>query len=306
MRFRSAPPCKTANAPGCSLTTTIDDGTGLGPAMAWALRSGAVELNLVADGPLTIAARRAGEFALPIHVWTLDGRRLQSVSAAGSFVPLPAPASHLALAADITAAGAAVVVEHGSVTGEVRGLEVCRVVDVDDGDGVRLEVGVGPHDREAFAIVHGDVPAGEALAGVVEAVAAARSSDAPGHPLNRLAPERLLRWRLEQQPALVGMISVEHAEPPVPRRALKQRTPCSAVGRRSSGTRVVIVCSVGVDLDVIPYAADARLAAGVGAVGEDSPAETMVVLPERDLLPVTMELARQLRHSVSLVGLSAD
>ena len=53
------------------------------------------------------------------------------------------------------------VVEHGVVTGEVRGLEVCRVVDDrTTGDGVRLEVGVGAHDREAFAIIHGDVPDG--------------------------------------------------------------------------------------------------------------------------------------------------
>jgi hypothetical protein len=66
------------------------------------------------------------------------------------------------------------------------------------------------------------------------------------------------------------------------------------------------VCSVGVDLDVIPYAADARLAAGIGLVGGSSPAETLVVLPERDLLPVTVELADQLDHSVSLVGLPAD
>ena len=74
---------------------------------------------------------------------------------------------------------------------------------------------------------------------------------------------------------------------------------------RLDGTPAVIVCSVGVDLDVIPYAADARLAAGVGA-GGSSPVETLVVLPERDLLPVTRELANQLRHSVSLVALSAD
>ena len=73
------------------------------------------------------------------------------------------------------------VVEHGVVTGEVRGLEVCRVVDVDDGGGrVRLEVGVGPHDREAFAIIHGDVPTRAALAGVVAAVAAARRPTRPG------------------------------------------------------------------------------------------------------------------------------
>ena len=43
--------------------------------------------------------------------------------------------------------------------------------------------------------------------------------------------------------------------------------------------------------------------AGVGVRGVGSPVETIVVVPERDLLPVTTELASQLRHSVSLLAL---
>ena len=285
------------------LDDTIDDGSGLGPAMAWALRGGSAELNVVADAPLEVVARRAGEFTVPIQVWTLAGRELQRVHPGATVAPPPVPAAHLALAAGIEAAGAAVVVEHGVVTGEVRGLEVCRVVDIDDGPGVRLEVGVGRHDREAFAIIHGDVPTGEALAGVVAAVTAARSPQASGHPLSRLAPERLLRWRLVQEPWLVTMESVRPAEPPVPRRSLSDRAPCVAVGRRVDGTAAVIVCSVGVDLDVVPYAADARLAAGVGAGVVGTTPETLIVVPERDLLPVTSELAELLREPLSLVSL---
>jgi hypothetical protein len=291
------------------LDTSIDDGIGLGAAMIWALRNGAAELDIVADEPLGIAARRAGEFRLPIRVWSLDGTERHPVVPAETRIPASATAAHLAHVADIEAAGASVVVEHGVVTGEVRGLEVCRVVDVETGDGVavRLEVGVGAQDRDAFAIIHGDVPKREALAGVVAVVSAVRCYDAPGHPLKRLAPERLLRWRLELEPWLVGMATVRPAQAPVPRRGLKHRSPCTAAGRRLDGSSVVIVCSVGVDLDVIPYAADARLLAeveaGVGRGGSGSPAETLVVLPDRDLLPVTAELASQLRHSVSVLGL---
>ena len=128
------------------LDTTIDDGTGLGAAIVWALRNGATSLDLVADGPLTMAARRAGEFVLPIHVWASEQRHCRPwYPAAGRFPPPPRP-NHLALRRDIEAGGATMVVEHGVVTGEVRGLEVCRVVDVTDPDGgrrVRLEVGVG-------------------------------------------------------------------------------------------------------------------------------------------------------------------
>jgi hypothetical protein len=291
------------------LDTSIDDGIGLGAAIIWAIRNGAEELDLVADEPLRVAARRAAEFRLPIRVWALDGTERRPVLPAEARIPASATAAHLAHVTDIEAAGASVVVEHGVVTGEVRGLEVCRVVGVgtDEGVAVRLEVGVGPQDRDAFAIIHGDIPTGEALANVVAAVAAVRHHDAPGHPLNRLAPERQLRWRLEQEPWLVAMATVRPAQPPVPRRGLKHRSPCTAAGRRLDGTSVVIVCSVGVDLDVIPYAADARLLAeveaGVGRGGLGSPAETLVVLPERDLLPVTAELASQLRHSVSVLGL---
>ena len=90
--------------------------------------------------------------------------------------------AHLELVPVIEAGGATPLVEHGVVIGEVRGLEVCRVVDDPHTGAVRLEVGVGAHDREAFAIIHGDVPTVEALAGVVAAVAEHRSPDAPPAP----------------------------------------------------------------------------------------------------------------------------
>ena len=107
-----------------------------------------------------MAARRAGEFALPIRVWALEGRDLRAIEAASPTEPRAADPAHLALVPDIEAAGATVVIEHGVITGEVLELEVCRVVDVDDERTrrVRLEVGVGPHDREAFATIHGDIP----------------------------------------------------------------------------------------------------------------------------------------------------
>ena len=64
------------------------------------------------------------------------------------------------------------------------------------GTGVIVEVGVGGPDREAFRIIHGDLPTVIALADVVSTVAGHRTAGAPPHPLNRLAQERLLRWRL--------------------------------------------------------------------------------------------------------------
>ena len=145
--------------------------------------------------------------------------------------PAGAAPAHLALVDTIVAGGAEPTVEHGVVTGEVRGLEVCRVVDDPHTGAVRLEVGVGAHDREAFTIMHGDVPTVEALAGVVRAVDEHRRTGAAQHPLSRLVPERLLRWQLIQDPALLGLAAVERVEPPLPRPNVKDRVPCVAVGR---------------------------------------------------------------------------
>jgi hypothetical protein len=292
-----------------------DDGRGLGAALAWAVRRHARSLDVITERGAGIMARRAAEFRLPITIWTPEGDALRVIGPEAP-APLLAPdPAHLDLVGDITAAGATPHVEHGVLTGEVRGLEVCRVVTAPDpasGDGatvVRLEVGVGAHDREAFGMIHGDRPTVEALAGVVAAVSAVRDVDAPTHPLSRLAPERYLRWRLEQDPGTLGFASVVPLEPPVPRLNLKDRSPCVALGRRDDGGAVIVVLSVGVDLDVVPYAADPRLAAlasGVpGIVADDvgrGSADVTVVAPARDLVAVTRDLAGELRHSVTLVS----
>lgn len=280
------------------------DGAGLGAALIWAVRRDVSELNIVAAGGASVMARRAAEFTLATQVFDVgsDGVTMRAVAPCPPEPP-PAPlASHVGLIGDIVAAGAEPVIEWGVVTGEVRGLEVCRVVENAEGR-VRLEVGVGTHDREAFAMIHGDVPTVDALSSVVQAVLAVRELGGPPHRLRRLAPERLLRWRLAHEPWLVGMASVAPAQPPVARRNLSERVPCAARGERVDGSRAVVVCSVGVDLDVIPYALDARLALGEAGFdpsgGVGSP-DLVVVTPVRDLLAVTRDLAGVSRHSVVL------
>jgi hypothetical protein len=280
-----------------------DPARGLGPALAWALRSGATSLDLLAERDTGGLARRAAGLRFPIEVWHVDDRTLLPAVAE----PLPAPPApspgHLALVDTIVAGGAVPNVEHGVVTGEVRGLEVCRVVDDPHTGAVRLEVGVGAHDREAFTIMHGDVPTVDALAGVVTAVAAHRAPGRTDHPLNRLVPERLLRWQLEQDPGAVGLAAVRPVEPPVPRPNVKDRVPCVAVGAHVDGRAVVLVCSVGVDLDLVPYALDARAAAVAATPGVEQ-GEVWLVAPPRDLVPVTAELAGLADQALSLVPFS--
>jgi hypothetical protein len=272
---------------------------GLGPALAWALRNGAASLHVLAERETGLLARRAGGLRFPIEVWHVDGRVLLPAVVEPLAAPVAPSAAHLELVDTIVAGGAEPTVEHGVVTGEVRGLEVCRVVDDIHTGAVRLEVGVGAHDREAFTIIHGDVPTIDALAGVVRAVDEHRSRVGASHPLNRLVPERLVRWQLEQDPALVGLASVARVQPPLPRPNVKDRVPCVAVGRHDDGAAVVVVCSVGVDLDLVPYAIDARRSAP-GIEG----GEVWLVVPPRDLVPVTAELAGLADQALSLVPFS--
>ena len=235
-------------------------------------------------------------------VWSAVGRTLNRAVATPLPASLPAPAAHEEFRELIVAGGATPIVEHGVLFGEVRGLEVCRVVDDPYLHTVRLEVGVGAHDREAFQMMHGDVPAVESLERIVHVVELHRDIDAGPHPLKRLGAERLIRWQIEQRPDLVGAIRIEPMPPPVPRPNLKDPTPCVAAGVDAAGRHVTVVCASGVDLNLIPYATDARLAAEAVEPGRSGAGRLVVVTPGRDRLVVTDELAGMLRQPIELVA----
>lgn len=311
----------TSFAPGAALVVgdrvwvLLDDESGrrpdrqLGSALAWALRRHATSLDVITEVDAGLLARRAAAFSFPVRVWRAVGRQLIAAEPEPLEPPAAADAAHLALRELIVAGGATPVVEHGVVLGEVRGLEVCRVVVDPDTAHVRLDVGVGIHDREMFQIMHGDIPTVDALAGVVDAVRRHRAPSAPQHPLNRLAAERFLRWRLEQEPALVGASRLEAVQPPIARTNLIDTVPCAAVGVDVAGAPLVVVCSTGVDLDVVPYAIDARLAAAAGIADVDRvdvELRTVIAVPARDRLAVTVELAGLLAQPVEVVPVTVD
>ncbi|MDO8363785.1 MAG: hypothetical protein Q7V88_12870 [Actinomycetota bacterium] len=255
---------------------------GLGPALAWALRRKASELQVLAERGTGTLARRAEGFGFPINVWHVEGRTLLPAVALPLPVSPPVLLSHLEWRPTIEEGGALPTVEHGVLAGEVAGLEVCRVVDDRDTAAVRLEVGVGAHDRETFQLLHGNRPTAEALADVVQSVGQHRRPGSLRHPLNLLAQERLLRSRLIADPALIGATEVVAAEPPLPRANLKDAVPCVAVAT-IDGASAVVVCSVGVDLDVVPFALDARRSTGIE--------QCLVVVPGRDALDIQHRLA---------------
>lgn len=301
----------------------------LGAVLAWAVRHHAESLDIIAERDGGLLARRAEAFDLPIRVWFAEERTLLPVVAEAPLPPTDAPDEHLALLAMIESAGADPHVERGVVTGEVRGLEICRVVDEpttgnfaelsdlptsgsvapDDaelaariarreGDGVILEVGVGANDREAFQMLHGHLPTHEALANVVAAVTDHRSERAPQHPLNRMAPERYLRWRVEQDPSLLPLRDFTPVDPPVDRLSMKHAEPCLATATHADGDPVVVVFTSGVDLDLVAFVADV-------AVQRRGEFERVMVVagPERDLVAINRDLADRLRVDVEFIAL---
>ena len=271
----------------------------LGRALAWTEQQDVRETHVLVDHEPAagVLARRATAFADPPTIWRVEGRSVEPAR------PEPHPETRIPeaeigpLVDLLVEAGVDVVVEHGEVAGEVLGLEIARVV-VDDA-GPRLEVGVGRHDREAFSIIHGDVPTPEALNRVVDTVRQHRRPGADPHPLNRLAAERWLRARLVEDPARVGVRSLVPVAPAIPRDNVKDSVPAPAVGEDDEGEPVVVVASTGIDLDLVPAGADARaLHAPEGRL--------LLAVPERDDHPVTRRLAAALTHPATVVPIGGD
>lgn len=271
----------------------------LGAALAWAQHHAIDELHLIVDDAdaAAVLARRASAFASAPTVWQTRGRDLAPASAAPPAEVVPPPAAAEPFAAQLADAGLEVVVEGGEVRGEVLGLEVARVVTGDGG--ARLEAGVGRFDREAFGMLHGDLGDAESLTRVADVVRTHRRADVDPHPLNRLAPERWLRAVVLAEPAAVGAAELAPVEPAVARPNLTLRVPASAAGVDADGAPVVVACSTGVDLDLVPSGADDRLA-------HSPDARLLLALPERDVLPVTRAVAGSLRTPAEIVEVSDD
>jgi hypothetical protein len=262
----------------------------LGPTLAWfvtQMQSGmapaGAPLNLVVERDSGLLVRRAAMFDLPIHVWHVNERLLLPAVREEHLPLIPPHPRHLEFVPMIERAGADVVVEHGIVVGEVLGLEICRVVDDVETGEMRLEVGMGAHDREAFALIHGHLPTEDALRSVIDTVAQHRQTGARIHPLNTFGAERLLRAQCIAQPEMVGLSFLEPAEPPIVRTNLKDAVPCVARGHDGAGDNAAVTFMHGVDLDVIPFALDAA-----DRLGDN--VRIIVAARDKDVVPSIMKM----------------
>jgi hypothetical protein len=249
----------------------------------------------VVEADAGLLARRASQFAEPPSVWFVVGDVLERAEPE-PLPPEPAPDPRLLeLAPLLRDAGCDPVVEHGRLVGEVDGLEVARVSIVDGRP--RLEVGVGRFDREANDGIAGGEPGPDALARAVETVRRHRTLEGDFHPLRLLSASRRLRARVLADPASVGASHLEPMAPVGEPPDLRTPWPAPATGLGTDGAPLVVVCSVGVDLDLVPAAADARLADGRGA-------RLVLAVPERDVHPVTVDLAGMLAEPATVVAVA--
>lgn len=271
----------------------------IGPALAWARQARVDALHVVVEGAEAAGtlARQAAAFASVPVVWRVDGAELVPAVPA----PLPAPApppSAPDLEAQMVEAGLELVAGDGVLLGEVLGLEVARILSDEGGEPV-MEVGIGRFDREVGAMVHEHLSPEERLARVVAVVTGERRPGAPPHPLNQLVPERWLRSALVAEPALVGAATLRAVPSVRERENLLAVGRATAFGHGPSGDPVVVVCSTGVDLDLVPGAADDRDLRAPGA-------RLVLALPARDALPVTRTLAERLALPAEVVSIDGD
>ena len=270
----------------------------LGPALLLARRRGAGQLHLLVSVGAGGLARRAGVFRLPVQVWVVEGTTLAEAEASPEELPAepPLPEAAEPFRLLIRRASAEPVVEAGVLRAEVLGLEVARV-EVDE-SGARLAVGVGKHDREAKRIVHGDEQGWPELFEAVQFVSARRVPGGEGSPAYHLAPERWLRSIVVDHPYLVGATRLDPVPPPVMRGDLRETVPAPAAGEDEAGRPLLVLCSVGIDLDLVPSAADAWLA-------DDRRPRIVLCVPEGDDHSALAELADLLEPPVQVVTVSS-
>ena len=293
----------------------IDDAqpTSLGGALVWFARQEANELHVLVDGEDGVAevlARQALCFASPPHIWKVADRALEPVIAAGPpAAPGSIPSGAEALMSMFDDAGIDVVVEHGVVKGEVLGLEVARiVVSGEDPTGTRagadpdaglctLEIGVGRFDREIAAMMHADQSHARTLGNAVELVRRYRYTGAERHPLRDLVPERWVRALVMADPSLVGAATLAPCDTTIDPPNLRARQPAAAIGIDDAGNPVVVVCSAGVDVDLVPLAADTRAWLDPGA-------RLVLAVAVRDLPRVIGDVAAMLAQPADVVVLA--
>ncbi len=264
----------------------------LGPALMVALRADSPYNRLVVitdvEDDAFVIARRAAEFAQPgqIDVASVDGTSLTfCVPKASPIDPIGTENEFVNV---IVSAGAEPVWEHGVLSAEVRGLEIARL---EDG---MLAVGVGKHDREGHRMANPDADPVAALRALADRVRLERTADSPGGLMTSVGRERWLRSIVVNHPEIVGATALTPVAPPLPRKDLRATSIAPAVG-----VGLVVACSVGIDPNLVPAAAEVR--------AKHAPdANLVLVVPEGDDVSSTHRLAAALKYPARVITVTAN
>jgi len=251
-----------------------DDLAALGGVLVWIDRAKPTEVDLVVDHHAGVHARRVAVLAPECRVWLVDGTVVERAEPAPIPPPLPRPDDAAHLEAPLADLGLDIVCEDGILRGEVAGLEVSRILH--GADGAVLEAGVGRFDREAGVLLHAGRSPVDAVAEAADQVRPHRTPGAASHAVNRLARERWLRHVVLGDSAAFDLDLPALVEPIPPRANLLEVAPAALLGIDGSRS-VLLVCSVGVDLGLIPAIAD--------LIAVHGPDLVRIVVPERDRLP---------------------
>jgi len=289
-----------------------DQPAALGAAVDGAAREGAERLFFFCESSTPELARRAAQFRLPTVV-VVPGGEFEPLAPAPAPVAAPLPYLLVPVVRRLERLGLDVVWEDDVVVGEWRGLEIVRAAigRVGESTGVVVEAGVGRHDREANRLLHPDGPDDTVITTALATVAALRRAGAPAHPANQLVPERWLRTILRARPGLVGFAALATGPAPGRRETLRDRGVAPLWGLDGDGRPTVVVCSVGIDPDLVALAADARACApgwpGVPPALAAHPDgwELVVVVPEGDDHPLTRRLVGLLRRPAEVLTVPA-
>ena len=257
-----------------------DDGVdvrefGLGSVLIWG-RNQTLPIVVVAPSDRAATLARQAEAFPQLSVAVLDGTTLADVVAAElPAIPILSEAAR-ARTDMFEAVGALAVDDFGRLIAEVEGLEIARS-EAETGD---LAIGVGTADRELHGYVHSHQDSLVSLQNAADTVREVRQQGAAGHPLNRRARQRWLRWSVYANPPAVGASRLEML-PPLDERVLQLGPePCAAL---DPDTNTLYVFSAGIDPEVVPSATDYRR--------RHNPARTVIVTSEPDAFPVTEQIA---------------
>jgi hypothetical protein len=290
-----SPPAGTADPSSAAVVAgrafgLADGPRDLGPAIHWALRRGADSLTILAEPDVAPdLARRAALIDFEIEVRSIEGAEAV-VARPRPAVPVPDLDDDMWRAATVIVdAGARVVDDHGRLVAEVLGLEVARIEDplalvgldtsldnLDPTDRFRIRIGVGEADRELDNYLsrrpdmNRETDDRLRLERVISLVEMKRTD--PAHPLSRMARPRWLRSIVLDEPEMIELAELETAAPLRPHPGVFDREPSAAY---SLLDRVTVVCSSGIDLDLLPEAVDYRERLDPGS-------RLMVVVPHRD------------------------